>query len=106
MAAGKIKADNATELIAAYVVPAWRRQYLGSELLDRLTNVLRERGAHSAEVKIDWRDDRGTAFFAVQGWKQRVRIYSRSLLPPEPSPTGRRARLRAWVKRFQNEPIS
>jgi GNAT superfamily N-acetyltransferase len=106
VAAGKITADGAAELIAAYVVPAWRRRYLGSELLDRLTNILRERGAPATEVQIDWRDDRGISFFAGQGWKQRVRVYSRSLLPPEPRPTGRRARLRAWVKRFQNEPIN
>jgi ribosomal protein S18 acetylase RimI-like enzyme len=106
VAAGRIAADNTTELITTYVMPAWRRQYLGSELIDRLTNILRERGASAAEVKINWRDDRGISFFAGHGWKQRVRVYSRSLLPPEAPPTGRRARLRAWVKRLQNEPIS
>lgn len=72
----------------------------------RLTAVLRERGAESVEVTVAWHDDRGTGFFTGQGWKQRVRVYSRSLRPPGASPKGWRARLRAWLKRFQTEPIN
>jgi membrane protease YdiL (CAAX protease family) len=104
--AGKIDEEGTTEILTTYIVPAWRRHYLGSELLDRLTDILRERGAKFMEVSVNWHDDRGIAFFASQGWKQRVRVYSRSLLSAEAKPQGWRARLRAWFNRFQNEPIN
>ena len=106
VAVGKIKEDGATEIITTYVVPAWRRQYLGSELIDQLTKALREHGAQTVQATIEWRDDRGISFFAGQGWKQRVRVYSRSLLPAEAEPTGWRAKIQAGVKRLRNEPIN
>ncbi len=105
VAAGKIEEDGTAKIITTYIVPAQRRHYLGSELIDHLTNVLRERGAKFMEVTIAWHDALGIGFFAGQGWKQRVRVYGRSLLPPEARPTGRRAKIRAWFKRFQNEPL-
>lgn len=106
VAAAKLAEDGVTEILTAYVDPVWRRQYLGSELIDQLTKVLRERGAKSIEVTVTWHDDRGTGFFASQGWRQRVRVYSQSLLPPEARPKGWRARIRAGFKRLQNEPIN
>ncbi len=104
--AARIAADGVTEILTTYVDPQWRRRYLGSELIDHLTNILRERGAKFVEITVAWHDERGTGFFASQDWKQRVRVYSRSLLPPEARPTGRRARIRAWFKRLQNGPIN
>jgi membrane protease YdiL (CAAX protease family)/GNAT superfamily N-acetyltransferase len=106
VAAGKINEDGATAIVTTYVVPAWRRQYLGSELIDQLTTVLRERGAQAVQATIEWRDDRGISFFAGQGWKQRVRVYSRSLLPAEARPKGWRGRIRAGFKRLRNEPLN
>jgi membrane protease YdiL (CAAX protease family) len=104
-AAGKIDEGGATQIIAAYVVPAWRRQYLGSELIDRLAAVLRERGAKSVQATVETRDDRSIGFFASQGWRQRVRVYSRSLLPPEAKPKGWRSTVRAWFKRLRSVSI-
>ena len=106
VAAGKINEDGTTAIVTTYVVPVWRRQYLGSELIDQITETLRERGAQTVQATIEWRDDRGISFFAGQGWKQRVRVYSQSLLPAEAGPTGWRARIRAGIKRLQNEPIN
>jgi membrane protease YdiL (CAAX protease family) len=106
VAAAKMADNDVTEILTAYVAPQWRRRYLGSEMIDYLTNVLRERGAKSMEVTVEWHDARGTGFFASQGWRQRVRVYSQSLLLPEAKPKGWRARIHAWVKRFQHEPIN
>jgi GNAT superfamily N-acetyltransferase len=98
VAAGKIKEDGGTEILTVYVDPAWRRQYLGSDLLDRLTATLRERGAKAVQITLKTGDERGIGFFANQGWRQRVRVYSRSLLPPEEQPKGWRARVRAGFR--------
>jgi membrane protease YdiL (CAAX protease family)/L-amino acid N-acyltransferase YncA len=102
VAAGKIEEDGTTRILTTYVDPRWRRQYLGSELLDRLADVLRERGAKSVQATIEARDDRGIGFFASQGWRQRVRVYSRSLLPPEEKPKGWHNAVRAWFKRLKS----
>jgi membrane protease YdiL (CAAX protease family) len=105
VAAGKINEVGTTQIITTYVVPAWRRQYLGSELIDHLANVLRERGAKSVQATVEARDDRGIGFFASQGWWQRVRVYSRSLLPPKAKPKGWRNIVRSWFKRLKHKPI-
>jgi ribosomal protein S18 acetylase RimI-like enzyme len=102
--AGKIDADNATKILAIYVDPPWRRQYLGSELIDHLTAVLRERGAQSVQATAASRDNRSIGFFASQGWRQRVRVYSRSLLPEE-KPKGWRNVMRGWFKRLKSVSI-
>ena len=104
VAAGKIDEDGTTEIITTYVDPQWRRQYLGSDLIDHLTNVLRERSAKSVQATVETRDDRGIGFFASQGWRQRVHVYSRSLLPPEAKPKGWRNVVRAWFKRLKSKP--
>jgi ribosomal protein S18 acetylase RimI-like enzyme len=106
VAAGKIEADGTTRILTTYVDPQWRRQYLGSELLDHLADVLRERGAKSMQATIQSRDERGIGFFAGQGWRQRVRVYSRSLLRPEARPKGWRNVVRGWVKRLKSNSIN
>ena len=73
-------------------------------MIDRLADILRERGAKSVQAIIESRDDRSIGFFASQGWRQRVRVYSRSLLLEE-KPKGWRAKIRAWVKRLKNVSI-
>ncbi len=103
-AAGKIEEDGATRILTTYVEPAWRRQYLGSELIDHLMAVLRERGAKSVQAAVESRDDRGVGFFASQGWRQHVRVYSRSLLPEE-KPKGWRNVARTWLKRLKSMSI-
>ncbi len=104
VAAGKIDDDGANRILITYVVPQWRRQYLGSELIDHLTAVLRERGAKTVQATVETRDDRGIGFFASQGWRQRVRVYSRSLLPEE-KPKGWRNIVRGWIRRLKSNPI-
>jgi hypothetical protein len=64
----------------------------------------RGRGAQSVQATVTTRDDRGIGFFASQGWRQRVRVYNRSLLP-EKKPKGRRNVVRGWVKRLNNNSI-
>jgi GNAT superfamily N-acetyltransferase/membrane protease YdiL (CAAX protease family) len=105
VAAGKIDDDGTTKILTTYVDPQWRRQYLGSELIDHLADVLRERGAKSVQATVETRDDRGIGFFASQGWRQRVRVYSRSLLPPEARPKGWRNVVRAWMERMKRNTI-
>jgi ribosomal protein S18 acetylase RimI-like enzyme len=104
-AAGKIADDGTAEIIAAQVVPAWRRQYLGSELLDHLANVLRERGAKLVQATVKSQDDLGIGFFASQGWQQRVHVYSRALLPEEAKPKGWRSVVRGWLRRLKRNSI-
>jgi len=104
VAAGKIEEDGTTAIITTYVDPQWRRQYLGSDLIDHLTNVLRERGAKSVQATVETNDDRGIGFFASQRWRQRVHVYSRSLLPEE-KPTGWRNLVREWIKRLKSKLI-
>jgi GNAT superfamily N-acetyltransferase len=104
VAAGKIDDDGATKILTTYVDPRWRRQYLGSELLDRLMDILRERGAKSVQATVETHDDRGIGFFASQGWRQRVRVYSRSLLPEE-KPKGWRDVVRGWIRRLKRNSI-
>jgi membrane protease YdiL (CAAX protease family)/GNAT superfamily N-acetyltransferase len=104
VAAGKIDADGTTKILTTYVDPQWRRQYLGSELIDHLTKILRERGAQAVQATVELRDERGISFIASQGWRQRVRVYSRSLLPEE-KPTGWRNIVRAWIKRLKSNSI-
>jgi membrane protease YdiL (CAAX protease family)/ribosomal protein S18 acetylase RimI-like enzyme len=104
VAAGKIDNDGTTRILTTYVDPQWRRQYLGSELIDCLTDVLRERGAKSVQATLESRDDRSIGFFASQGWRQRVRVYSRSLLPEE-KPKGWRNIARVWMRRLQSVSI-
>ena len=71
-------------------------------LIDYLTNSLRERGAKNVEATVGWGDERAIGFIASQGWQQQVRVYSRSLLPPEPQqPRNWRAKIRARVKRLK-----
>jgi membrane protease YdiL (CAAX protease family)/GNAT superfamily N-acetyltransferase len=103
VAAGKID-DDTTRILTTYVDPQWRRQYLGSELIDRLMAVLCERGAKSVQATVAARDDRGIGFFASQGWRQRVRVYSRSLLPEE-KPKGWRNVVRGWIGRLKSNSI-
>jgi hypothetical protein len=74
-------------------------------LIDHLAAVLRERGAKSLQATVEVRDDRGSGFFASQGWRQRVRVYSRSLLPPEAKPKGWRSTMRTWIKQLKGSPI-
>ncbi len=105
MAAGKIADDGTTKILTVYVDPQWRRQYLGSELIDHLADVLRERGTKSVQATIEARDDRGIGFFASQGWRQRVRVYSRSLLPEEAKPKGWRNVVRGWTRRLKSNSI-
>jgi membrane protease YdiL (CAAX protease family)/ribosomal protein S18 acetylase RimI-like enzyme len=103
VAAGKIDDDGTACILTTFVDPHWRRQYLGSELIDQLTSVLRERGAKSVQATVATHDDRGVGFFASQGWRQRVRVYSRSLLPEE-KPKGWRNVARAWFRRLRRQP--
>jgi ribosomal protein S18 acetylase RimI-like enzyme len=104
VAAGKIDGET-VQIITTYVDPQWRRQYLGSELIDRVQEIARERGAQALQSTIDSHDERGIGFFASQGWRQRVRVYSRSLLPPEEKPHGWRNVVRRWFKRLNPEPL-
>jgi membrane protease YdiL (CAAX protease family) len=104
VAAGKID-DDTTTILATYVDAQWRRQYLGSELLDRVTEIARERGAPSLQATVDLHDDRGIGFIASQGWRQRVRVYHRSLLPPEEKSKGWRNVVRGWVGRHRRPAI-
>ena len=67
--------------------------------------ILRERGAKSVQATVTSRDDRGLGFFASQGWRQRVRVYSRSLLLPEEKPKGWRNVVREWIKRLKSKSI-
>jgi L-amino acid N-acyltransferase YncA len=101
---GQIDDDGTIRILTTYVDPQWRRQYLGSELLDRLVDVARERGVKSVQATVETHDDRGIAFFASQGWRQRVRVYSRSLLPEE-KPKGWRDIVRGWTKRLKRKSI-
>jgi GNAT superfamily N-acetyltransferase/membrane protease YdiL (CAAX protease family) len=103
VAAGKI-ADDTIQILTAYVDPQWRRQYLGSELIDRMTEIARERGAKSIQATVETRDDRSIGFFASHGWRQRVRVYSRSLLP-EAKPQGWRNVVRGWIGRHRRPAI-
>jgi ribosomal protein S18 acetylase RimI-like enzyme len=104
VAAGQIDENGMTKILTTYVDPQWRRQYFGSELIDRLTDILRERGAKSMQAAVETRDDRGVGFFASQGWRQRVRVYSRSLLPEE-KPKGWRNVVRGWIGRLKSNSI-
>jgi GNAT superfamily N-acetyltransferase/membrane protease YdiL (CAAX protease family) len=104
VAAGKI-ADDTIQILTAYVDPQWRRQYLGSELIDRLTEVARARSAQSIQATIAARDDRSIGFIASQGWRQRVRVYSRSLLPEE-KPKGWRNVVRGWREQLRSNSIN
>jgi membrane protease YdiL (CAAX protease family) len=103
VAAGKI-ADDTIQILTAYVDPQWRRQYLGSELIDRVTEIARERGAKSIQATVETREDRSIGFIASQGWRQRVRVYSRSLLPEE-KPKGWRNVVRGWIGRLRSSPL-
>jgi ribosomal protein S18 acetylase RimI-like enzyme len=103
-AAREIDDDGTTRILTTYVDPHWRRQYLGSELIDCLMDSLRERGAKSVQATVESRDDRSIGFFASLGWRQRVRVYSRSLLPEE-KPKGWRNIARVWMRRLQSVSI-
>ena len=43
---------------------------------------LKARGAESVEVIVGRKDEIAIAFWASQNWRQRVKVYSRSPLPP------------------------
>ncbi len=101
VAAGKIDESGTTKILTTFVDPQWRRQYLGSDLIDHLMEVLRERGAQAVQATVETHDDRGIGFFARQGWRQEVRVYSRSLLPEE-KPHGWRNVMRGWISQLRS----
>ena len=80
-------------------------QFIRDRVIDHLMAVLGERGAKSVQATVESRDDRSIGFFASQGWRQRVHVYSRSLLPEEARPRGLRNVVRGWFKQLRSNSI-
>jgi predicted GNAT family acetyltransferase len=77
--AGSVKDDGAVSIQVVYVVPAWRRRYGASTLVDELCAHLRERGVQSVEATASTRDRVATAFWANLGWRPKDQVFARSL---------------------------
>jgi GNAT superfamily N-acetyltransferase len=79
--AGRIASRGMGEVLAVYVAPEWRRQYWGSALVDALCARLKELDAHSVETKVESDDQTAAAFWASQGWRPAIKVFSNSFKP-------------------------
>ncbi len=79
VAAGRVEADAVGTMLVVYVVPAWRRRYWASALVDALCDSLHKCGAQRIETTVVAGDRVATAFWASQGWKPDRRVYAKSL---------------------------
>ena len=81
VAAGRVAAEGVGEVLAVYVAPLWRRRYWGSSLVDALCVHLQARGAQSVQATAKAGDRIAVAFWASQGWRPAVKVFTRSLAP-------------------------
>jgi GNAT superfamily N-acetyltransferase len=76
--AARVTPAGAGEILIVYVAPEWRRQYWGSALVDALCAHLREQGVDSVHITVDTGDRTAGAFWASQGWRSAVKVFSHS----------------------------
>jgi ribosomal protein S18 acetylase RimI-like enzyme len=91
--AGRISPHGTGEILALYVAPEWRRQYWGSALVDALCAHMQNAGAPAVNAAIETGSRAAAAFWASQGWKSAVTVFSCSFTPP------RRRRWRDLLRR-------
>jgi len=98
-AVGRMDPTRLAQVPTVYVVPAWRRRYWGSALVDAVCTLLRRKGAESVAIQVTPGDHRTTAFWVSQGWGTAAKTLSRTL-QPRPRPTWRNlpARVRAAIR--------
>jgi ribosomal protein S18 acetylase RimI-like enzyme len=105
VAIGRLNAEGTVEVRTVFVAPAWRREYWGSRLVDELMARMRGRGARSIQAAVPTKDTVAVAFWASQGWRQAVKVFSRPLVSPTTStPKGFRERIRRILRKLA-EPI-
>jgi GNAT superfamily N-acetyltransferase len=75
-ATGRIHGSTG-KLEQVYVLPEWRKRYLGSALSDAMCASLEERGASSIQADVQTGDHLGLAFLAGQGWREQTQTLSR-----------------------------
>jgi hypothetical protein len=76
--ASGVKDEGEASIQVIYVVPAWRRRYGASTLVDELCARLREREVQSVEATASTRDRVATAFWASLGWRPMAQVFARS----------------------------
>jgi len=78
--ASRLGREGTASIQVVYIVPAWRRQYGASALVDESCARLAKRGAQAVEATTSTRDRTATAFWASLGWWPTAQVFSRSLL--------------------------
>jgi GNAT superfamily N-acetyltransferase len=91
---GGIDGDGNGTIDGVYVDPVWRRQYLGTRLVNALSDQLLEMGAQSLHVSIETRQKAERAFWSSQGWRPEQQILS-----PQPWPPTLPSFKRLWKQR-------
>ena len=94
-AAGRLDAEGRGHIQSVYVLPAWRRRYRGSWLVDELCRLLQARGAREVDVTAPAHDRAATAFWAGRHWRTTAQTLSMSYEPPRPIRL-REAAARVW----------
>lgn len=84
VAAAELQDDESAHLLALAVVPAWRRQYWGSELLLALRQACQARGVKSLEARTVTGNNACTQFFSAQQWAPVAKILRQTLEAPAP----------------------
>jgi ribosomal protein S18 acetylase RimI-like enzyme len=95
VAAGRVSDDGIGQVLAVYVAPRWRRRYWGSTLVDRLSADLRALGAQTMRAEVEAGDRVALAFWASQGWRPAVKVFTHSLIPPQR--LGWRDMIKRWM---------
>jgi GNAT superfamily N-acetyltransferase len=80
VATGRIN-ENGGKLEQVYVLPEWRKRYLGSALSDAVCASLEAKGASSIQADVQTGDKLGLAFLAGQGWREKTQTFSRHPIP-------------------------
>jgi GNAT superfamily N-acetyltransferase len=78
--AGRVAPQGIGEVLAVYVAPEWRRQYWGSRLVDELCARLHELDVHIVQTTVKTGDQAAAAFWASQGWRSAVKVFSHSIV--------------------------
>ncbi len=83
VAAAEVQGETA-QLLVLTVAPAWRRQYWGSELLQRLSDELKAQGAEFLEATTPSGNAACRQFFVSQKWPVAARTLRQNLGPSLP----------------------
>jgi ribosomal protein S18 acetylase RimI-like enzyme len=76
------KDENTAELLAIMADPAWRRQGLGSSLLEQIVDVCHSRAIAHLDVTVDAANTAARHFYEHHGFvfRRQVRLYGRPMV--------------------------